>query len=231
MFVALGLAAGLCLPARGQAKAEERVITVTGQGEVQAAPDTVDVMMGVEHQESTARQAMERVSRAMQALLDALRRESVPERSIRTATIRLEPVYQQPEPGRGQPRLIGYRASNTVTVTLSDVRRAGPVLDAGLAAGANQVLGIVFRLADELPSRLAALKAATEQARAKARTLAESFGVPLGRLEGVSESAGAVPMPHFEALAARAGDVGVPVQPGEITVRAMVTARYRIEGG
>jgi uncharacterized protein YggE len=231
VLLALGIAAGICLPARGQAPPPERVIAVTGEGEISVKPDTVDVMLGVEHQASSAREAIERTSRAMQAVIERLRREGVPERSIRTATLRLDPVYQQPEQGRSEPRLVGYRASNNVTVTLSDVQRAGPVLDAALSAGANQVQGIAFRLADELPHRLAALKKASDQARTKARAVAEGFGVTLGRLESVSESATVIPGPRYEAFAARAGGGGVPVQPGEITVRAEVTARYRIEGG
>jgi uncharacterized protein YggE len=207
------------------------VIAVTGQGEVQVAPDTVDVRLGVEHQANTAREAMERTSRAVQAVIERLRREGVPERAIRTDTLRLDPVYDQPQQGRGEPRLVGYRASNILTVTLSEVRRAGPVLDAGLAAGANQVQGIHFRLADDLPPRLDALKRASDEAQAKARALAESMRLGLGRVESVAESAGVVPVPHhFEAMAARGGG-GVPVQPGEITVRAEVTVRYRIEGG
>ena len=58
------------------------------------------------------------------------------------------------------------------------------------------------------------------------------FGVSLGRLESVSESAAVIPMPQHESFAlARGGGADVPVQPGELTVRADVTARYRIEGG
>lgn len=231
--IALGVAALTCLPAWGQPPPPpERLIAVSGHAEVRVAPDTVDVTLGVENQDKSAREAMERTSRAMQAVIDRLRREGVPERAIRTATLRLDPVYDQPEPGRDAPRLAGYRASNTVTITLSDVRRAGPVLDAGLAAGANQIQGILFRLADDLPHRLTALKAASDVARAKARALAEGFGVSLGRLESVSESAAVIPMTQHETLAfARGAAADVPVQPGELTVRADVTARYRIEGG
>lgn len=232
--VALG---GLLLlstaPAAGQerARGDERVITVTGQGQVQVVPDTVIVQLGVEQREPTARDAMEKVSRAMQAILERLRRDGIPDRQLRTATIRLNPIYDRPEPTRGATRLIGYHASNVLTVTLTDVGRAGPVLDAGMAAGANQVLGIQFRIANDLPPRLAALKAATEEARSKAQTLVESFGVGLGRLESINESA-AVSIPHFEAMAVRAAPgAPIPVEPGEITVRAEVTARYRIEGG
>jgi uncharacterized protein YggE len=218
-------------PAAGRGD-RERVISVTGQGEVRVAPDTVDLMLGVEQQEPAAREAMEKVSRTMQAIVERLRREGVPERSLRTATLRLEPVYEQPRPGQGTTRLAGYRAANTLTVTLTDVRRAGPILDAGVAAGANQVLGIVFRVANDLPSRLAALKAASEEARAKARAIAESFGATLGRLESVSESAATIPGPRYEGVALRAdAGGGTPVQPGEITVRADLVARYRIEGG
>jgi uncharacterized protein len=204
----------------------ERALTVAGRAEIQVAPDTVDIQLGVENQAPTAREAMERTNRAMQAIIERLRRAEVPERSIRTATLRLEPVYESP-PGR-EVRLVGYRAANILTVTLKDVTRAGPVLDAGLEAGANRLVGIQFRLANDLPARLEALKAATAEAQAKARAIAASLDVSLGPVENVTESAEVVPIPRFEAMAARAMTSSTPVQAGDITVHADVSVRYRI---
>jgi len=205
----------------------ERALTVAGRAEIQVAPDTVDIQLGVENQAPTAREAMERTNRAMQAVIERLRRAEVPERSIRTATLRLEPVYESP-PGRQEVRLVGYRAANILTVTLKDVTRAGPVLDAGLEAGANRLVGIQFRLANDLPARLEALKAATAEAQAKARAIAASLDVSLGLVENVTESAEVVPIPRFEAMAARAMTSSTPVQAGDITVHAEVSVRYRI---
>jgi uncharacterized protein len=204
----------------------ERALTVTGRAEVQATPDIVEVQLGVENQASTAREAMERTNRAMQAVTERLRRAEVPERSMRTATLRLEPVYES-VPNRTELRLVGYRATNILTITLKDVTRAGPVLDAGLEAGANRLLGIQFRLANDLPARLDALKAATAEAQAKARAIAASLDVGLGPVDNVVESAAVEYIPR-EALMARAVGGGVPVQAGDITVRGEVTVRYRI---
>jgi uncharacterized protein YggE len=207
----------------------ERVITVTGRAEVQVAPDIVEVQLGVEEQAPTAREAMEKTSRAMKAVLERLGRARVPNNQIRTATLRLEPVYESGRnPEQPELRLVGYRASNTVTVTLKEVARAGPVLDAALEGGANRLHGLHFRLADDLPPRLEALKAASGEAQKKARAIAESLGLSLGRVDSVAESAEVTPLPRYEAMTMAARAPGVPVQPGEITVRADVTLRYRI---
>jgi hypothetical protein len=212
----------------GQPMSTERVITVTGRAEVQVAPDIVEVQLGVEQQSPTAREAMEKTSRAMQAVLERLRGARVPNSQIRTATLRLEPIY---DTGRGmeqhEPRLVGYRASNTVRVTLKDVSRAGPVLDAALEGGANRLVGLQFRLADDLPPRLEALKSASTEAQKKARAIAETLGLSLSRVDSVTESAEVTPL-RFEAATLAARTAAVPVQPGEITVRAEVILRYRI---
>jgi hypothetical protein len=205
----------------------ERALTVTGRAEVQATPDTVEVQLGVENQASTAREAMERTNRAMQAVTERLRRAEVPERSMRTASLRLEPVYEN-APNRPEPRLVGYRATNILTILLKDVARAGPVLDAGLEAGANRLLSIQFRLANDLPARLDALKAATAEAQAKARAIAASLDVGLGSVENVMESAAVEYIPREAMMARAVGGGGVPVQAGDITVRGEVTVRYRI---
>jgi hypothetical protein len=72
------------------------------------------------------------------------------------------------------------RSLNRLTVTLEDVTCAGPVVDAGLEAGAHQLQGSHFRVANDLPLRLEALKAAVAEAHAKARAIARQPGEPDG---------------------------------------------------
>jgi uncharacterized protein YggE len=144
----------------------------------------------------------------------------------------LSPVYAPRSPeSRDAPRIVAYNASNTVTVRLEDLSRVGPVIDAGLKAGANQLEGVQFGLRDELPSRQQALKQAVNEARGKAEAMAEALRVNLGEVLEVSE--GASISPRYEALngrvfAAAQADVATPVSPGQLDVSATVTIRYRI---
>jgi len=145
----------------------------------------------------------------------------------------LTPVYAPRSPeSRDAPRIVAYNASNTVTVRLDDLSLVGPVIDAGLKAGANQLEGVQFGLRNELPSRQQALKQAVSEARGKAEAMAEALRVNLGDVLEVSE--GPSISPRFEAplsgrvFAAAQADVATPVSPGQLDVTATVTIRYRI---
>ena len=183
---------------------------------------------GVQFDAPEAQAAQGRVNEAMQRVIQALRRLNIPENRIGTERLGLSPVYEQTgSPGwPGPPRLTGYHASNVVRVELVDLARLGPVIDAAVGAGANEVEGIQFAVANEAPYRVQALRQASAEARTKAQAIAEALGVHLGNLLEASEAGVEVtpPRPVFFERAA------TPIQPGEMTVRATVTVHYAISG-
>jgi uncharacterized protein YggE len=202
-------------------------IAAQGTAEVRATPDRAVVRFGVQFDAPEAQAVQARVSEAMQQVIQALRRLDIAESCIATERLDLSPVYEQ----KGRPRLVGYHASNIVRVELSDLARLGPVIDAAVGAGANNVEGIQFTVANEAPFRAQALQQASEEARAKAQTIAEALGVHLGDLLEAGEGGVEVTWPQPVAFAAgRIDSAPTPVQPGEMTVRATVTVRYAISG-
>jgi uncharacterized protein YggE len=230
-YVILGwLALACAAPAWSQFPPAKRVIAVTGRAEVQVAPDTVDVQLGVEHEAPTVREAMEQTGRAMQAIVDRLRQDGVPDRSVRTAALRLVSVHEGGLGTNRPRRLVGYTARNTLTVTLSDVTRAGPIVAAAVDAGANQVEGMEFRVANDAPLREQALKAALAKARDTARAIATEMKVSLGRVESVNQSFYDMPGGGFMG-GGYGGAPPVPVQPGEITIGVHVNVQYQIGKG
>jgi uncharacterized protein len=204
-------------------------VSAQGTGEVAAAPDRAVVRFGVQFQAADAQAAQGRVAEAMQRVTQALRRLDIPENRIGTERLELFPVYEQSgSPGReGPPRLAGYRASNVVRVQVDNIARVGAVIDSAVGAGANNVEGLEFAVANEAPYRARALQQASEAARAKAQAIAGALGVQLGDLIEASEGGVEVtpPRPLFAERAA-----GTPIQPGEITIRATVTVRYAVSG-
>lgn len=207
------------------------VITVTGSGEVAAAPDEAVVRVGVTRQASTAQEAQAAVNTVANQALEAVEKLGVPKSKIQTSQLQLHPLYAPVRPGMipEEPRIVGYRATNTVSVTLDRLERVGPVIDAVLKAGGNQLEGVVFRLKDDGPQRREALKKAVNEAGAKAQTIAEALDVRLAGVLDVQESgAVSLPTPVFRefALGARAAPDSTPVSPGEVTVSATVTIRF-----
>jgi uncharacterized protein len=211
-------------------------LSVNGNGEVRVAPDTASVRLGVTRQAQTGQAAQQDVNATLRTILEAVRALNIPERHIQTSQLTLFPVYAQerPEPMREprEPRIVAYRATSTVTVRVEDLTQIGPVIDAALTAGANQFEGVQFTLRDDTQVREQALSEAVREARSKAEVIARALDV---RLESVIEVAeGGVsfippPFPGREMMAMRAADVATPISPGEVTVTANVTIRYRIQ--
>lgn len=242
-LTALGAAAILCtLPAGAQMpeppdpRHYEPIpsITVTGAGEVRVAPDLASVQLGVVAQQENARTAQQEASRIAQGILDAVAALDVPREAVQTSQLVLTPVYEQGGPRQQvptEPRIIAYRASNVVSVRLADLAKIGPVIDAGIDAGANQVQGVHFQLEDDREAREEAMRRAVREARSKAAAMAEALEVSLGPVLDAQEGGVTIQRPEYAevrmmAMESHAADT--PVAAGEITVSAQVTLRYRI---
>jgi hypothetical protein len=235
---AAGLAAALMLAASPMAAAAQTVIapdaqsalSLSAHGETKVQPDEATISIGVQTKAATAAEAMSLNARAMSDVMAALRQKGLPDRAIQTAGVNLSPQYdyQQNQP----PRLDGYQASNVVTVTVDDLARLGPVIDAVTAAGANQINGVSFGLKDRRAAEDAARLAAVKDLRAKADLYAEATGYHLGRLIRLSEGGANELVPvRVTAMTAGMRVQGVPVTPtapGELTVRIGITAAYEL---
>ncbi|MGH7213989.1 MAG: SIMPL domain-containing protein [Tepidisphaeraceae bacterium] len=211
-------------------------LTVSGDAEVSVAPDRATVRLGAVGQAPTAAEAQNKVNEVVARAIDAIKDAGIDEKDIQTSGLSLQPVYTQPQRGEAmapdfQPRIVAYRASNTVQVTVNDVAKVGDAIDAGVKSGANQLEGISFDLKDDAAQRREALAQAVQEARAKAEALATAAGVKLGAFLDISES-GVQVFPHqmpMMAMRAEMGHAATPVQPGQVRVHASVTLRYRID--
>jgi uncharacterized protein YggE len=214
-----------------------RTITVSGTGTVLRQPDQAVVNLAVESFAATAEQAAAENADKMDAMLKAIRQAGIPQDKIRTTSYQLNPEYdysQPPSPRQpGEQRLLGYRAMNMVMVTIDDIRRVGPVIDAAIKAGGNRVMGINFQLKDPESARQDALRQAVQKARREAETLAAASGEKLGELVALNTAPIVEqPIPMFRRAEAvsMAATAPTPVEPGQLEVQASVTAMYRISG-
>jgi len=208
------------------------VLVVSGNAQILAAPDEATVRLGVVRQASAAQPAQDQANAVSQQILNAIGKAGVPAQQIQTSRLVLSPVYAPRGPeARDAPRIVGYSASNVVTVRLEDLSLIGPVIDAGLKAGANQLEGVQFGLRNDLPSREQALRQAVNEARSKAQIMADALGVKLiDVLEVLEGGISVAPLNGtIGRLTVAAMDaVPTPVSAGQLEVHANVTIRYRI---
>ena len=239
MLVTLSAAAAILamavLPAAAQGRDDDparRSLTILGEAEVSAAPDMALVTLGVTREAETAAAALEANSAAMRAVLDMVRAAGVEGRDVQTTGLSLQPRFVYPRQGGGgePPRLVGYTASNQVALRLRDLSRLGALLDRLVAAGANDIRGIAFDLDDRSRLLDEARRKAVQDAKRRASLYAEAAGVRLGEITSIAEEGGPPPPRPMaaRAMAAEAAASVLPVEAGDLTLRARVRMVWRI---
>jgi uncharacterized protein YggE len=221
---ALTLSAILALPLAVPAMAEvpQPMITVTGTGTVQAAPDLATLMIGVTTDGATAAEALAANSASVEAVIARLTASGIEPRDMQTSNLSINPNWTSNDSGSSS--VSGYVATNLLTVRVRKLDGLGAVLDASVAEGANTLNGLTFGLAAPEPALNEARKAAVADARAKAELLVAAAGLKLGRIVTISENgAWTDPQPMFRASAA-----AVPVAGGELGLTANVTVQYEM---
>lgn len=210
------------------------VIRISASAEVSVSPDRAVVRLGVLGEGADAAAAQGRVNATMAAILDAMRALELPDRALRTSDLSLYPVYADQRARSGDepqpPTIVGYRASNVVSVEVAELARIGEVIDAGIEAGANQLQGISFSARNDAGARAQAMRLAIEEARIQADAIAEALGV---RITGVREVVAGEygvrpPMPYAEARFS-AEMAATPIQPGQVDITANVAVTYEID--
>ncbi len=212
--------------------APERLMTVSGHGEARHAPDMSTLTAGVQTQGTTAKEALQANTQDMNKVFAALKSLGIADTDMQTSDFSVQPIYEPGLPGQprsGPPKIVGYQVSNQVTVTLRDLPKLGPALDALVSAGANQMYGVRFGIADTDALMDKARDAAIKEAARKAQLMAKSAGVKLGRIISISESASGAPVPMYAVRAKAMAAEAVPTAAGEQVISDDATLVYEIE--
>lgn len=163
---------------------KERLVSrvmVTGEADARTPPDTAVVVLSVVTQNARAVEAQQQNARKTEAVINAVKAVAGASPEVQTSDYSLDP---QRNYNGSMPRIVGYEARNTVTITTSSLDNVGAVLDAGVQAGANSVERVAFTLRESNKARAETLAAASKQAMAKAEAMAAALG---GRIVRVVE--------------------------------------------
>ena len=215
-------AAGLAPFSARAAEKLDKLVTVTGEASIAAAPDAAVIRLGVSSQGKTARAASDANAKDMTAVLAAIKESSIADRDIQTTSLSLQPQYDPKQSGAA--RLIGFQVNNQVTIKIRDIGRLSAVLDRAIAAGANEMSGIEFVVSEQEKLLDQARAGAIADAHHKAELYANAAGMKIGRVVAISEEGLAPPRPYQPM---RAG-VAPAIAPGEQTLRAVVTVSYEL---
>ncbi len=237
----LAATAALMAPAMASAQQQGAVPMVPASGPllslsvseaVESAPDMATINTGVQTSALAAKDAMTQNAAQMDKLIAALLKGGIERKDIQTSGINLSPRYDYSNRKDGEgPRFLGYEASNQLTVQVRKLDRAGELVDAMVAAGATNINGPSFGIAE--PDKLLdqARTKALKTAQARANLYAQATDYRSAKLIAISESGGfQTPVPVFgmRAMAAEAAPQ-TKIEPGQISSSISLNVQYVLE--
>jgi len=206
-----------------------RLVVVTGNGEIHAAPDKAIVAMGAQAIEPELEAAREKVTRTVQAFLKLTQELGIADKHVQTSQLTVRPEYEW-NPKTQRQRQTGYFVERQLRVDLRDLSELGALMERAVSSGVNIVSGPEFGSSREDALRREALRRAALDARASAMALSDALGVELGPLRRITAGYQGFepPVPYAMAKmeAADTASAAQTYQVGEINISAQVTAEF-----
>ncbi|MBS1693796.1 MAG: SIMPL domain-containing protein [Actinobacteria bacterium] len=198
-----------------------RQVTVVGEGQVQGTPDTLIANVSMEFVAPDATGALNQASERQQAVIDGLVDSGIQRRDIGTTQVSLQPQF-----GTDGNAITGYRASNSIDVTIRDIGKASEALSliASTGGDATRINSVNYSIEDDSQLIRDARSRAFEDAKNRAGQFAELSGLNLGTVLSISESAASAPPVPMPRVAMEA----VPLEPGQQTVGFSVTVVWEL---
>ncbi len=221
----VGLAAlALALAAHPRAASAVGTVSVTGEGSVQAAPDTLSFQIGVSATAPTAAAALGHTNSRLASVEAVLFRTGVRRADVQTSNVSVN------DNTNATGAIVSFTANDMLTVSTHDMSHAGAILDAAARAAGNEVqlYGVNYSLSQQSRAMASARQKAMRDAGAAAGNLARAGGARLGRVLSISEqqNSWSYPVPAGEAFAFKGAHV--PLQSGSQTVSVQVKVVYAL---
>jgi hypothetical protein len=190
------------------------------------------VRFGIVTRAERAELARQQNADSAAAAMNAVRALDIPEEKIKMEGLQLQP-WREYNPKARQYDEKGFEATRRVSVVLDDLEQLPTLVARVVQQGANRLQGINYELQDRESVRNDALREAAENARDKARLLAETLGARLGPVRMINEQSFSMPpmrvrSAEMTAMAAKADAQPEPdaYAAGEMEVTASVQVSF-----
>jgi uncharacterized protein len=214
------------------------LVTVQISEQLRSPPDEATLTTATESRAPTAAAALAANKLKTEHLLDAIKAAGIVPKDVQTEGVSVGADYEfETVNGRGTQHLVGYLARNTVRIKTRQIDRLVTLLDTLTAAGATNIYGPNFSIADPAPLRAEARKRAMVRGEAEASEYARNAGFRgvqlLSVQEGVSYRATDIVVTGSRIQAAAAPPPPPPpgggIEPGQIETGVTLTLEYRME--
>ncbi len=200
-------------------------VKAQGSASISVPPDQAQLTVTVSNNGLSAQDAGQKNANLTAVVLQSLGKVVGPRGNIQNVSYSVSPRYSNAT--SIQPAsLVGYIATNTQQVTLTDLSLIGRLIDAATQSGATSVGDLTLGLQDPEPWLQAALSAAAKQALANAAAIASGLGGKTDAVISADQSSSyspvAVPVPGVVSAL-------TPIQTGPILVSATVTVTVAMQ--
>ena len=205
-----------------------RTIAITGTGEVILVPDMAYINVGIHTEADDVTSAVSANNQQAANITAAIVAKGVDAKDIQTSNFNVYSMNRYDN----MSNIIGtsFAVDNTLYIIVRDLPKLSEMLDAALSAGANQIYGITFDIADRSAAIARARDLAIQDAEAKAAAAAETAGVALGKIHNIS----IINTSYVQPLAGYGRGGGgmaedtssVPISAGQIVVTANADLVY-----
>ncbi len=208
-------------------------ITVQGEALSKYAPTQAVLPVTVQTHDPVLKTAKQKNDEKVTALLALAAKYGVGKEQMRTAYTTVQPE-QEYNPQTGKSRVKGYQALTNIEFTFWKMDQVAPFMDEVVKSGIDTVGSLQFSLKDDQAAREETMLKALQNASKKAKAMATTLGVTLGRVVQVTEGGSAIQPPRPMMMMAKAAmmesDMAAPELPGGlIEVRQTVSASFEIK--
>jgi len=233
LLLSLVLSASLLAAQVPSVNAAPNTLFTGADGKFESAPDTALVQFNVSAQADNAKAAYDQASKQTEQVRQIMRDNGIDPKTAQINSYSIEPVYDWKTAKR---KLIGYRATTSVTLKLKDFAKIGPITQqlADSAVSESQSISYTLDNMDDAKSKAVAdayrraHDSATALAKAAGRTVGELSYASVDTFENVRPMA---PMPRVMAMKAEAA-APAPTEefsPQTVTVTAHVNALFNLK--
>lgn len=207
---------------------ERGSLHVSGRAAVSGSPDIAYVQLGVETRNESAQTAAAENAALITSVMDALKKMGFTEADLSTRGYNVYSYQQTNRSDASAPPITIYVVQNNLEITVRDLDMVGEVIDAAIAAGANQVQSVRFDIENKQDMQVQALENAIKQARMKAEAMARASGVVLGGIRVITEQSTSY-VPYTDTAVLRsfaAAEAKTQITPGDVEVSADVNIEF-----
>lgn len=206
-------------------------VSVSGEGSVFVQPDIGVVSFSVESEAKDVASAQRDSAAVINNAVKFIKNAGVEDKDLKTTSYTINPVYDYP---KGRREFKGYQVRQSMELKIRDLSKTGSILSGLASLGVNEVGSLVFKVDNLDKVQEEARQKAIADAKEKAKMLAVSLGVRLGKIVSFSEFGGGPPTPVFYADAfGKGGDISasaVPATPtGENEIKSSVSISFEIK--